>query len=292
MTNTIKILVIATLIIIPGFTCLSQSAQIPYGNNSKAGHYADINGIKMYYEIYGKGQPLLMIHGNGGSIKSSSGQIPFFSKHYKVIVADSRGQGKTDDNSDSLTYSLMTEDFSAFLNYLHLDSVFIFGQSDGAIIGLMLAARHPEKVRMLAAMSPNIRPDDSVFYPESVALDHKFFDVLQKKSMAGEPDAERQLKLQRLMAYHPHISTGELKNIKSPVLLMTSDRDLIRLSHIIEIFEAISNSNLCVLPGSTHFALRQNPVVFNETLYRFFSEPFIMPASTDYLEKILESIKQ
>jgi pimeloyl-ACP methyl ester carboxylesterase len=289
--KSIKITELLLLTMLSTFSCLAQDNQIPFGNNPKAGHYANVNGIKMYYEIYGEGQPLLLIHGNGGSIKSSSSQIPFFSKHYSVIVVDSRGQGKTGDNSDSLTYSLMTEDFYTLLNYLKLDSVLVFGQSDGAIIGLLLAARHPEKVKMLAAMSPNIRPDDSVFYPESVALDHKFFDILQKKSIAGEPGGEREFKLQRLMAYHPHINTGELQNIKSPVLLMTGDRDLIRLSHIIEIFGAIPNSNLCVLPGSTHFALRQNPVVFNETLYRFFSEPFIMPTSIDYLEKILDRYK-
>lgn len=113
----------------------------------------------------------------------------------------------------------------------------------------------------------------------------------KKKYIAGEPGAEREFKLQRLMAYHPHISADELKNIKSPVLLISADRDLIRLSHIIEIFEAIPNSNLCVLPGSTHFAIRQNHVVFNETLYRFFTEPFIMPTSIEYLEKIFDRYK-
>lgn len=289
--KSIKITELIILTMLSTLGCFAQDNQIPFGNNPKAGHYGNVNGIKMYYEIYGKGQPLLLIHGNGGSIQSSSSQIPFFSKQYSVIVVDSRGQGKTDDNSDSLTYSLMTEDFNALLNYLKLDSVLVFGQSDGAIIGLLLAARHPEKVKRLVAMSPNIRPDDSVFYAEAAALNHKFFDNLQKKSIAGEPGAEREFKLQRLMAYHPHISASELENIKSPVLVMTGDRDLIRLSHIIEIFGAIPRSNLCVLPGSTHFAIRQNPIVFNETLYRFFTEPFIMPTSIDYLEKIFNRYK-
>lgn len=266
---------------------LAQDQPVPYGDNPKAGHYANVNGIKMYYEIYGQGQPLLLIHGNGGSVKSSSSQIPFFAKKYRVIVMDSRGQGKTNDNSDSLTYSLMTEDVNAFLNYLHLDSVLVFGQSDGAILGLLLAARHPEKVKRLAAMSPNLRPDDDVFYPESAALNHQFFDILQKRVAAGVPGSERDFKLQRLMAYHPHIPTSELQKIKSPVLLLSADRDLIRLSHILEIYESIPKANLCILPGSTHFAIRQNPDVFNETLYRFLSEPFSMPSSTDYLKKIL-----
>lgn len=289
--KSIKITGLIILTILSTLSSFAQDNSIPFGNNPQSGHYANVNGIKMYYEVYGKGQPLLLIHGNGGSVRSSSSQIPFFSKQYHVIVVDSRGQGKTNDNSDSLTYSLMTEDYNALLNHLKLDSVLVFGQSDGAIIGLLLAARHPEKVKMLAAMSPSIRPDDSVFYPEAAALNHRFFDNLQKKSIAGEPGAEREFKLQKLMAYHPQISADELKKIKAPVLVMTSDRDLIRLSHIIEIFEAVPNANLCVLPGSTHFAIKQNPVAVNETLYRFFTEPFIMPTSIGYLEKIFEQYK-
>lgn len=267
---------------------IAQKEVIPYGNNPKVGHYANVNGIKMYYEIYGKGAPLLLIHGNSGSIKASRYQIPYFSQKYKVIVADSRGQGKTNDTSDSLTYTLMAEDFSAFLNYLHIDSALIFGQSDGAIIGLLLAARHPEKVKMLAAMSPNIRPDDSVFYPDVAVFNHQGFEEAEREVQAGKEGSEATMKLQRLMMYHPHISRSELNTIKAPVLIITSDRDLINLSHIIEIFHSIPNSNLCVLPGSTHFALRENPKLFNETIYRFFTQPFKMPDSLTSLKRLLQ----
>jgi pimeloyl-ACP methyl ester carboxylesterase len=86
------------------------------------------------------------------------------------------------------------------------------------------------------------------------------------------------------MQYHPHISKEELSSIKAPVLVMSGDRDVIRLSHIIEIFRAIPKSQLAVLPGSTHFALSQNATVFNDMLYRFFSQPFKMPNSLDYFK--------
>jgi pimeloyl-ACP methyl ester carboxylesterase len=283
LKNTLLFIFIVTL-----FTphCFAQGNQVAYGNNPSAGHYANVNGIKMYYEIYGKGQPLLLIHGDGGTIKEERNQIAFFSKYYRVIEADSRGQGKTNDNSDSLTYSLMAEDFNAFLNYLHLDSVFIFGQSDGAIIGLLLAARHPEKVKMLAAMSPNLRPDDSVFYPKVAALDHKWYDKTQQELDADKPGSVAEMKLERLMTYHPHISDSELQTIKAPVLIMTADRDEIRLSHIIEIFRAIPKANLCVLPGSIHFALLQNPGLFNYILYHFYTSPFKMPDTYDTLLKM------
>src|SRR4051812_42529525 len=121
----------------------TQTDAVNYGSNPKAGNYAGIRGIKMYYEIYGTGKPLLIIHGNGGSIKDFSKQIPYFSAEYKVIVADSRAQGKTVDAKDSLTYEMMADDFNALLDFLHVDSSYVIGWSDGGINGLLLAMRHP-----------------------------------------------------------------------------------------------------------------------------------------------------
>lgn len=97
----------------------------------------------------------------------------------------------------------------------------------------------------------------------------------------GNQQAVNKLKLLRLMKYHPHIGKEQLSNIKAPVLVMSGDRDIIHLSHIIEIFRAIPRSQLCVMPGSTHGALRQNAKVFNDILYRFFSQPFKMPDTLD-----------
>ena len=113
---------------------VSQQATINYGNNPKAGKYYAVRGIHIYCEIYGKGKPLLMIHGNGGSIDAFSKTIPYFSKHYKVIVADSRAQGKTMDSKDSLSFEMMADDFDALLNILHIDSAYILGWSDGAAL--------------------------------------------------------------------------------------------------------------------------------------------------------------
>src|SRR5205823_1669928 len=102
-----------------------------YGRNKAAGHYIKTRGFSMYYETYGKGEPLLMIHGNGGSINNFVYQIPYFSQQYKVIVADSRAQGKSVDNSDSLSYEMMADDLNALLDSLQLDSCYVIGWSDG-----------------------------------------------------------------------------------------------------------------------------------------------------------------
>ncbi len=261
------------------YGCLNNKKPVVHGENTEAGNYAEVNGIKMYYEIYGQGEPLVLIHGNGGSIFEVREQIAFFSKHFKVIAADSRGHGKSTDNSGPLTYDSIAADLNGLLDHLHLDSAYIIGQSDGAIIGLITAYRYPGKVKMLAAMAPNIRPDSAVLYPKVEEQGAKKLARYEDSLKAGFKEVIPQLKMLRMMQYHPHISTADLAAIKAPVMVMCGDRDVIRLSHIIEIFRAIPKSNLCVLPGSTHFALQKNPEIFNESIYRFFSRPFMMPDS-------------
>src|SRR6478735_10700854 len=162
----------------------TQTEKVNYGNNSKAGNYAGIRGIKMYYEIYGTGKPLLIIHGNGGSIKDFSKQIPYFSAEYKVIVADSRAQGKTVDTKDSLTYEMMADDFNALLDFLRLNSCFVIGWSDGGNNGLLLAMRHPEKVKKLAVTGANLWPDttavDPFVYNYALKMNLKGQDTIKK----------------------------------------------------------------------------------------------------------------
>ena len=138
---------------------IADTAHFPFGNNKKAGKYYDIRGFKMYAEVYGKGQPLLIIHGNGGSINNFIYQIPYFSKKYKVIIADSRAQGKSVDKGDSLTYEMMADDYAALLDILKIDSADVIGWSDGGINGLLLSIRHPEKVKKLAVTGANLVPD-------------------------------------------------------------------------------------------------------------------------------------
>jgi len=134
-----------------------------YGKNQQAGHYIRLRGINLYYETYGQGSPLLMLHFNGGSISAFSCNIPYFSRYYKVIAVDSRAHGKTIDNGDSLTFEMMADDFNALLDSLRLDSCYVIGWSDGGISGLLLAIRHPDKVKKLAVTGANLWPDTTVF---------------------------------------------------------------------------------------------------------------------------------
>src|SRR5580698_5543373 len=102
-----------------------SAAQVSYGNNPAAGHYLETRGVKLYYETYGQGAPLLLLHGNGGSISNMGNQIPYFSKDYKVIAIDTRAHGKSKNGLDSLTFEQIVDDFNALLDTLHLDSCYV-----------------------------------------------------------------------------------------------------------------------------------------------------------------------
>lgn len=250
-----------------------KNEKILYGNDSTVGKYYNIRGIKMYCEIYGSGQPLLIIHGNGGSIKDFMYQIPYFSKKYKVIIADSRSQGRTLDSGDSLTYEMMTDDYFELLNTLKIDSALVIGWSDGGIEALLLAMRHPEKVKQLAVTGASLSPDTSAVDEYFVNQGIPFYAKLKNKP--NKTSSEKQLlKLLGLLTEQPHIAPRALNVIKAPTLVIAGDHDILKPAHTLLIFENIPNAYLWILPNSGH----STPIVykdeFNKTVDNFFSTPF------------------
>jgi pimeloyl-ACP methyl ester carboxylesterase len=161
---------------------LGQEKPIPYGNNPAVGRYYDIRGFKMYCEVYGTGEPLLMIHGNGGDISAFTKNIPYFSKKYMVIVADSRAQGKSVDGRDSLSFEMMADDFAALLDAMHVKSSYVIGWSDGGINALLLAMRHPEKVIKLASTGANLWPDSTALIPSEWKGERDYYDANKNKT--------------------------------------------------------------------------------------------------------------
>ncbi len=241
-----------------------------YGNNPKAGHYANIRGFKMYYEIYGNGEPLLLIHGNGGSGNNFSGQIPYFAQHYKVIVADSRAHGKSIDAGDSLSYEMMAEDFNALLDYLKIKSCNVIGWSDGGNNGLLLAIHHPDKVKKLAITGANILIDSSAIANDILAVD--FMSDLNK--LEKTPEVLNTIKVTKLLYLLPNISLKQLNNIKCPTLVIGGDHDVILPKHTLLIAENIPQSTLWILPNSGHSTLINYKTQFNKTVEDFFKKPY------------------
>jgi pimeloyl-ACP methyl ester carboxylesterase len=250
-----------------------KNGKVPYGNNPAAGKYYDIRGFKMYCETYGQGQPLLIIHGNGGSINNFVYQIPYFSANYKVIIADSRAQGKSLDGGDSLSYEMMADDYAALLSVLKIDSAYVIGWSDGGINGLLLNIRHPEKVKKLAVTGANLRPDTSAVNQDVVDMIMPEYNALKNKSSRSE--AERsEWKLMRILVEEPHIPLSDLQKIKTPALVIGGDHDILKPAHTLQIFQNIPNAYLWILPDSGH----STPIVykdeFNKKIDEFFSQAY------------------
>lgn len=261
----------------------APAAQAQYGDNQAAGRFVGLNGIRLYYEVYGEGQPLLLIHGNGQSIRHMANQIDFFSGNYRVLVADSRGHGKSEFTPGQLTYEQMAEDINALLDHLGLNALYVLGWSDGGIIGLLLAADHPDKVGRLAVMGANLRPDGA--YPW--ALEWVAQQQANAEDMISRGDNsmhwERLQQQLGLLANQPDIPARKLATIAAPVLVMAGDRDVIRDDHTLEIFHAIPNSYLAIFPGATHFVPEQDPQLFNETVSNFFTRPFKALDTRDFI---------
>ncbi|MBE9584309.1 alpha/beta hydrolase [Mucilaginibacter sp. JRF] len=269
-----------TILLFASGSVYSQIAEMDttiYGRNTATGKYASIRGFKMYYETYGKGEPLLLIHGNGASISSFVLQIPYFAKNYQVIVADSRAQGKSVDTSDSLSYEMMADDLNALLDTLHLKSVNVFGWSDGGINALLLSLRHPDKVKKLALTGANLRPDTTAVDPQVYSMAMGWNRQIQDSLKLMKPPSaqlKNTAKVMHLLSYQPNIPASALHKINCPVLVIAGDHDVIKNSHTLEIAENIPNSYLWIIPNAGHATPIYKKDWFNNTLSDFFKKPY------------------
>ena len=285
MKKSIKLLILLTLFLISGIgnaqVQMNFNFDTPYGSNTTVGKYAVINGAKIYYEEYGKGEPMLLIHGVNGDIKTMGNQIDYFKTKYRVIIADSRGQGKSELKTDSLTYDQITSDWEGLANTLKLDSLNVVGYSDGGIVGLKMGISGKLKIKKIVAVAANLRPDSTAI--NSWAVKFLINERKMVKSKIQEKDTSRNWNLEKqligLNADQPNIPTKDLSKIKAKVLIIAGDKDIIKNEHSVEIFENIPKAQLCIMPGETHFTFASNPELLNAIVNTFLSKPFKRPDS-------------
>jgi pimeloyl-ACP methyl ester carboxylesterase len=206
---------------------------------------ANINGHKIYYAVRGSGPTLVFLHGGGDSGEHSfARQLDVFSEHHQIVAPDQVGQGRTPEVPGELSYTSMMEDTASLLRMLKLRHVDVVGFSDGGILALMLAVRHPELVHRLVISGVNIAPEG--LRPEDL-------EELRATQTAKPKTIDE--KLARLWFTSPteaELNLGLLAKISEPVLLISGDRDAITLEHTLKIFHALADAQLCVLPGTDH----------------------------------------
>jgi pimeloyl-ACP methyl ester carboxylesterase len=227
---------------------------------------ANINGHKIYYAVRGSGPTLVFLHGGGDSGEHSfARQLDVFSEHHQIVAPDQVGQGRTPEVPGELSYTSMMEDTASLLRMLKLRHVDVVGFSDGGILALMLAVRHPELVHRLVISGVNIAPEG--LRPEDL-------EELRATQIAKPKTIDE--KLARLWFTSPteaELNLELLTNISQPVLLISGDRDAITLEHTLKIFHALPDAQLCVLPGTDHATFSGRSEWINPIMNVFLNRP-------------------
>lgn len=219
--------------------------------------YSEVNGLKMYYEIYGQGKPLVLIHGGGSTIESNFEKvIPLFAKTRKVIALELQAHGRTSDRDAETSFEQDADDVATLLKNLNIDKTAFLGFSNGGTTTLQIAIRHPEivdKIILGSALSKrNGVPEQFWAFMKNAQLENmpeQLKEAYNKVSpdpnglqIMHDRDAKR-------MVNFKDIPDEKIKNIKAPALLIIGDKDVITPEHAIEMNRLIPNSRLAIIPG-------------------------------------------
>ena len=224
--------------------------------------FAEVNGIEMYYRIVGEGSPILLIPGGLSDQHVWDAQLPILARDHTVIVADSRGQGRSTRTDDPITYGLMADDYVALLDFLHIDKVDLVGWSDGGIIGLDISMRYPERLTSLFAQAANVTPDGNTGYAEARAEGKPIPELRHYESIDKEIHA--------LWANEPNFTDEDLSGISVRTAIVIGDRDTaITREHTEFIASQIPGAELIILPDAGHGVPVENPRLYAHTVLRF-----------------------
>jgi pimeloyl-ACP methyl ester carboxylesterase len=266
------------------------------GKTNGAGHYADVNGIKLYYEVHGTGHPLILLHGGLGATSMFGANLPALAKGRQVIAVDLQGHGRTADIDRPISPQLMAGDIAALIKHLKLDRADIMGYSLGGGVATFTAIRHPELVGKVVIVSTNFKR--SGVYPE----------MLAQQAQVG-PEAAEAMKQTPMYQLYASIAprpedwprllqkigeamkgdfdySKEIARIKAPTMVVAGDADIFPPSHAVEFFELLgggkrdggwdgsgrSNARLAILPGITHYTIFNAPALAAAVI-PFLDEP-------------------
>lgn len=265
----------------PSDSAALEAESIPDIPNRPQGEKAKVNGIDLYYEVFGKGEPVLLIHGGAATIESWYAQIPEFSKGYQVIVPDARGHGRTPDADGPINFQLMAADFAGLLDHLGLKGVMVVGWSDGGVTGLELAMKRPELVKKVVTLGAHSRPEGMTaeFKAQVEAFDATNFPpILVNGYKALSPDGPDHwpvvfAKLKTMWLTLPNYQDDDLKAIRCPVLLVAGEHDIVREEESKRMAALIPKARLKILEGMTHYAPIEKPDAVNREILTFLQEP-------------------
>jgi len=242
------------------------------------GQYADVNGLKMYYEVHGTGRPLVILHGAFGWATV----YPSLAKNRQVIAVELQGHGHTADIDRPLTFEQMADDAAALLKHLRIEQADFFGYSMGGNVALAVAIRHPSLVHKVAINGSNFGKIEDAYEDETFkqfkAMPADFAPAILKgpyEKVAPDPKQWPVLvaKIKKMGLEFKGFARQDMKSIKAPVLITLGDHDAVRVEHAVEMLRLIPKAQLAVFPGGTHFLLWTSPETVLSPVAAFFDAP-------------------
>lgn len=274
--NTQKLTILILILIQLPFLA---SGQINYGSNN--GKYLTIRGTKIYYEEYGKGTPLILLHGGLGNIADFGKCIPILSENFRVIAIDQPGLGRSEYADSLLSYPLLADYYSKAIDLLQIDSAYVLGWSDGADVALILAKNRPDKIKKIVVSGASYKLEGAT--KETVESWRKVSDTIwvakniqgwiedyEKKSPTG--NWKRYVtEVKKMWFEEIYFPKSVLEAIKIPTLVVYGDRDAYTLELGLEIHNAIKNSQFCIIPNCSHNVFGEKPELISQISIDFFN---------------------
>jgi pimeloyl-ACP methyl ester carboxylesterase len=245
------------------------------------GNYIQIGEVRTWYEERGDGEPLVLFHGGLTPNETWGGQLPAFAERFRVIAPERRGHGRTPDVEGPLTYDDMATDTIGFLEARVNGPAHLVGWSDGGIIGLLIAIARPDLLRKLVVIGTNFNMSGAVAEmkqaAEAMTPDSPEIAMFRELYEAASPDGPEHwpvmfLKYMEMAMTGKDIPLEELSRIEAPTLVLAGDDDMITLEHTIALFRAIPNSELAVVPGTSHTVLMEKPELINRLILDFLEK--------------------
>jgi pimeloyl-ACP methyl ester carboxylesterase len=254
----------------PRWLTLPPTPTLPKATESG---FAPVNGIKIWYATFGQGEPVVMIHGGLANSNYWAHQVRALQGRYRVIVMDSRGHGRSSRDAQAYGYDLMASDVLALMDYLKIGKAAIVGWSDGAIIGLDIAMKHPERISKLFAFAANSDPSGvsdiakSDVFNAFVARAGEEYKRLSPTPTEYNAFVEQ---IKQMWETQPKWTAADLAKIKTPTWIVDGDRDeAIKRENTEFMAASIPNAGLLIQPQVTHFSFLQDPQQFSDDVLHF-----------------------
>lgn len=254
----------------PEWLTLPPTPMLPKAERSG---YAPVNRIQIWYAVFGRGEPVILLHGGLANSNYWGNQVPALAKHYRVIVVDSRGHGRSARDEQAFSYDLMASDVIGLMDYLKIRKAAIVGWSDGAILGLDIAIRHPERLTKLFAFAANSDPSgvkdvtQSAVFNAYIARAEKEYEKL-----SPTPDQYKSFlnQISKMWETQPHFTAEQLRGIKVPTWIVDADHDeAIKRENTLFMADQIPDAGLLLQPAVSHFSFLQDPEQFSRDVLHF-----------------------